>query len=201
MSTIIPEVVDTPQIKTAEFVEWIKYSYNTSTNSYESTRYTFSSSYKDEVFEVDGVDQTFECLGGLLQIGTNQRDLKVTGFDTSIMLMGIDPAEIYRVVDRNTKGSQIRIWRGFYNDNYILTNTYLRFTGIVTSYSTDEDYQILENTTNLILNCSATKYVLENLFSGRKTNSESWKQRYPNDTSMDNVVPLAGVSFDFGKKV
>jgi hypothetical protein len=115
--------------------------------------------------------------------------------------MGIDPAEIYRVVDRNTKGSQIRIWRGFYNDNYILTNTYLRFTGIVTSYSTDEDYQILENTTNLILNCSATKYVLENLFSGRKTNSESWKQRYPNDTSMDNVVPLAGVSFDFGKKV
>lgn len=199
MSTIIPEVIDTPKIKTAEFVEWIKYSYDTNTSTYTSTKYTFSSSYKDETFLVDGQPALFECVGGLLQIGTQQRDLKVTGFDTAIMLMGIDPAEIYRVVDRNTKGSKIRIWRGFYNDNYVLTDTYLRFTGIVTSYATNEDYQVLENTTNLVLNCSATKYVLENLFGGRKTNDESWKQYAPTDTSMNNVVALAGVSFDFGK--
>jgi hypothetical protein len=199
MSTIIPEVINTPKIKTAEFVEWIKYSYDTNTSSYTATRYTFSSSYKDEMFDVDGQPSLFECVGGLLQIGTQQRDLKVTGFDTAVMLMGIDPAEIYRVVDRDTKGSKIRIWRGFYNDDYVLTDTYLRFTGIVTSYVTNEDYQVLDNTTNLVLNCSATKYVLENLFSGRKTNAESWKQYSPNDTSMNNVVALAGVNFDFGK--
>jgi hypothetical protein len=199
MSTSIPEVVNTSKITTCEFVEWIKYSYDTNTNSYQSTRYTFSSSYKDETFTVDGAPATFECLGGLLQVGTQQRDLKVTGFDTSIMLLGIDPAEIYRVVDRNTKGSKIRIWRGFYNDQYMLTDTYLRYTGIVTSYATNEDYQVLDNTTNLVLSCSATKYVLENLFSGRKTNDESWKILNPADTSMNNVVALAGVNFDFGK--
>ena len=201
MSTTIPQVVDTPKITTAEFVEWTKYSYDTGSNTYIQTTYTFSSSYKDEVINVDGVNKTFECVGGLLQLGTQQRDIKATGFDTAIILMGIDPNEIYRVVDRNTKGSRIRIWRGFYNDNYALTATYLRFTGIVTSYTTNEEWSGQDNTTNLVLNCSATKYVLENLFSGRKTNPESWSQLNPADTSMYNVAALSGVAFDFGKKV
>jgi hypothetical protein len=204
MSQLIPEVINNQKIVTAEFVQWTKYSYDTGSSSYQATNYYFSSTYRDETFTVDGNPTTFEHLGGLLQIGVQQRDIKASGFDTSIMLMGVDPDEIYRVVGRETKGSRIRIWRGFYNENYVLTGTpYLRFTGIVTSYNTTEEYQVLEhnNTVSLVLNCSSTKYVLENMFKGRKTNRESWRQYDNTDTSMDGIVSLTTQKFDFGRKV
>lgn len=203
MSQIIPEVVNTQKIITAEFVQWSKYAYNSGTGQYVPTNYYFSSTYKDETFAVDGVQTTFEHLGGLLQIGVQQRDIKASGFDTSIMLMGIDPDEIYRVVGRETKGSRIRIWRGFYNEHYQLTGTpHLRFTGIVTSYATNEDYQVLQhqNTINLVLNCSSSKYVLENMYKGRKTNRESWRQFDDTDTSMDGIVTIVTQKFNFGQK-
>jgi hypothetical protein len=198
MSTLIPEVSGGDQnIRTAEFVRWVKYDNATDT----ATTYTFSSAYKDETWTIDGQQVIFESVGGLLSVGSQQKDISVSGFDTSIILMGVDPDEIWRVVDRSTKGSEITIYRGFYDEQYVLTNMYLRFTGIVTSYTTDETYQATENTINLILNCSATKYSLERLFSGRKTNSESWKQYAPSDTSMDRIISLKDAPFDFGKKV
>lgn len=198
MSTTIPEVAGGNQhVRTAEFIKWVKYDNATDT----ATTYTFSSAYKDETWTLDGAQVLFDAVGGLLSVGSQQRDISVSGFDTSVILMGIDPDEIYRVVDRSTKGSEIKIYRGFYNEQYQLTNMYLRFTGIVTSYTTDESFEDQENTISLILNCSATKYSLERLFSGRKTNSESWKQYAPSDTSMDRIPSLIGVSFDFGKQV
>jgi hypothetical protein len=198
MSTLIPEVSGGDQnIRTAEFVRWVKYDNATDT----ATTYTFSSAYKDETWTIDGQQVVFEAVGGLLSVGSQQKDISVSGFDTSIILMGVDPDEVWRVVDRSTKGSEITIYRGFYDEQYNLTNMYLRFTGIVTSYTTDETYEAIENTINLILNCSATKYSLERLYSGRKTNSESWKQYAPSDTSMDKIPSLIGVQFDFGKKV
>jgi hypothetical protein len=198
--SLIPETVE-QHIKTAEFVEWTKYIYNSKTGLYTPVVYYFSSTYKDETVTIDGQSVTFEHMGGLLQIGVQQRDIKTSAFDTSIMLMGIDPEEIYKVVSRETKGSRIRIWRGFYDEHYVLTgDLYLRFTGIVTSYNTNEDYQILNNTTNLVLNCSSTRYVLENTYSGRKTNQQSWQQYDKTDMGMNNVVTLAGQTFDFGKE-
>jgi hypothetical protein len=199
MSTLIPEVINEKQIKTAEFVEWTKYTYDTGIGAYRSEVFYFSSGYKNETFTVDGVQRTFENLGGLLSVGAFQRDITATKADTSIVLMGIDPDEIYRVVDRNTKGSQIKIWRGFYNDKYELGNVYLRFTGVVTSYTTNENYSGIENTISLALNCSSSKWVLETLISGRKTNTESWALLNPNDTSMDNISSLSGTTFNFGK--
>lgn len=200
MSTLIPEVVNKRQIKTAEFVEWTKYTYDTGIAAYRSEVFYFSSAYRNETFTVDGVTRTFENLGGLLSVGAQQRDISATKFDTSIVLMGLDPDEIYRVVDRNTKGSQVKIWRGFYDDKYILENMYLRFTGIVTSYGMSEQYSGIENTISLTLNCSSSKWVLETLISGRKTNPDSWRLLNPEDTSMDNITSLAGTTFNFGKK-
>jgi hypothetical protein len=40
--------------------------------------------------------------------------------------------------------------------------------------------------------------VLANRIAGRKTNSQSWKEYYPNDTSMDQVYSIAGRTWDFG---
>lgn len=196
--TPIPAVNGVPYVNNAEFVLWNQYG---NANSNVITTYTFSSSYKDETFTVDGEMVTFEAVGGLLQVGTQQRDIRVSGFDTSISLSGVDPAEMFRVLNRDTKGSEIKIFRGFYDSNYVLdtANVVPRFTGIVTSYTVDEDYVGLDDTVTLVLNCSSTRYVLQNLFGGRKTNPESWRQFYPNDVSMNAVPTLSQSSFDFGK--
>jgi hypothetical protein len=40
--------------------------------------------------------------------------------------------------------------------------------------------------------------ILENRMSGIKTNPISWKQFYPNDTSMDRTPVIQNQYFDFG---
>ena len=189
---IIPEVDNTPYVNNAEFVKLTIINLDGST-----TVHTFSSSYKIEV--IDGV--SYKALGGLLMVGTQQRDLRVTSSDTTITLSGLTSENMYLVLGTPIKGSTIEIWRGFYNDNYILTNTVRRYKGVITSYSIHEDLE--GNTDNFIIsvNCSAYKTILDNRISGRKTNTASWKQYNPTDVSMDKVQALDNTYFDFGKTV
>ena len=98
------------------------------------------------------------------------------------------------------RGSKVEIIRGFYDQNYNLSNTAQRFTGIVTSYNISEDRQDLVDNFTITLNASSYKNVLQNRIAGRKTYGESWKAWYPTDTSMDNVYSLADQYFDFGAK-
>jgi hypothetical protein len=188
----IPAVNNVPYVNNAEFIKLTVINVDGS-----STVHTFSSSYKIEV--IDGV--SYLALGGLLNVGTQQRDLRVTSSDTSITLSGLTSDNIYLVLGTQIKGSTIELWRGFYNNNYALTSTVRRFKGVITSYSIHED--LSENTDNFVIsvNCSAYKTVLENRISGRKTNTASWKQFNPTDTSMDKVQALDNTYFDFGKTV
>jgi hypothetical protein len=190
----IPQVNNQPIVNNAEFVKLTVYSeFNL------PTTYTFSSSYKPET--IDGV--TYLALGGLLNIGTQQKDLRVTSSDTTITLSGLEAQNIYLVMGTKIKGSLIEIWRGFYDENYLLVNTIRRYNGVVTSYTITEDIQQNENVDNFVIsvNCSAYKTVLENRLSGRKTNSNSWKQFNTSDVSMDNVQAISESYFDFGKPV
>jgi len=159
------------------------------------TTHTFSSAYNYET--IDGT--LYTPLGGLLAVGVQQRDLRVTQADTSISLSGIDGNNIFIVLDTKIRGSKIEIYRGFYNDNYVLSNAALRFTGIITSYQISELRE--DDDDNFIVTVSASSYktVLENRIAGRKTNSESWKIYAPTDLSMDQVYSLADQQFDFGK--
>ena len=121
---------------------------------------------------------TYLPMGGLLGVGIQQRDIRVTSADTSIVLSGIPQGtsnNMEVVLDTNIRGSKVEITRGFYNDDYILANTAHRFTGIVTSYNITEDREDLKDTFTVTLNASSYKSVLENRIAGRKTNSESWK--------------------------
>jgi len=181
-------------VNNAEFVK-LKI-YNDYSNTANTTTYTFSSSYKAET--IDGVSYT--PLGGLLGVGIQQRDIRVTSADTSITLSGVSGNNISIVLSTKIRGSELTITRGFYDNNYVLSNTAQRFTGIVTGYNITEDRS--ENNDNFLitLNASSYKTVLENRVAGRKTNSESWKEFNPTDTSMDNVYSLADQVFDFGKK-
>jgi len=192
MSTAIAEVNDVDRIRSAEFVKLTII--NTNTNAI----YTFSTAYKTEA--IGGVNYT--PMGGLVAVGDQQRDLAVTGYDTSISLAGVDPANISLVLANNIRGSEVEIRRGFYNDGGNLTNTYPRFTGIVTSYTIAEDRVDDLDAFTVVIRCSSYKSILENNIGGRRTSPDVWKTLYAGtDTSMDNVVNLNGAYFDFGVPV
>lgn len=219
MATPIPSVQNTPRIASAEFVSLLVTFTNGTTQIQRSLH--FSSSYKPET--ISGI--TYRDLGALMAVGTHQRDITSTNYDTAIGITGIDPYYIYWVAGGPAtapvpvpgqadipigyypmiKGSTVTITRGFYNDNYILTGNALRFTGIVTSYSIqeqrDSDIAALNDTYTIALQCSSYLTVLENRVAGRKTNSVSWKYFNPSDTSMDRVAGLENKQFDFGKPV
>lgn len=194
---IIPEVANSPPyINTAEFVKLTIY--NEYGNIANTTVLTFSSAYKNEV--IDGT--TYTALGGLLAVGSQPSDLRVTSADTSISLSGIAGNNIYNVLATKIKGSKVEISRGFYNNNYILDNTYPRFTGIVTSYSIVEDlvtgFNDPTDNFTVTVNASSYKVVLENRIAGRKTNKSSWQVFNSTDSSMNNVYSIADQTFDFG---
>lgn len=190
----IPEVANNqPLVINAEFVKLTVF--NEVGNTANTNVYTFSSSYKSETIG----NTTYTPLGGLLQVGVQNRDLRVTSADTSLSLSGIDGNNIYVVLATKVKGSELEIIRGFYDSNYILQNTYPRFTGIVTSYNLSEDRSEREDNFTVTINASSYKTILENRISGRKTNQQSWQVFNSTDTSMDRVYSIADQQFDFGK--
>jgi hypothetical protein len=188
----IPLVNNTDYVLTADFV---KLTLNLAAGGTEVV--TFSTSYRNETFG----GNEYTALAGLLGVGTQQRDLSATGFDTTVSFLGVDPANIFYVLsdEYKLKGSLMQIYRGFYNANYVL-NPVLRYTGIVTSWSIEEslDLQNLSDTYVCSINCSNYKSVLANHMSGRNTSPTSWKNSYPLDVSMDNVPSLINATWDFG---
>lgn len=160
------------------------------------TMLTFSSSYTSDT--IGNIE--YNPLGGLLAVGAQQRSLRVTSGDTSIQISGIGGNNIYEVLESQGKirGSKIEITRGFFNSNVVLANAYIRFTGIVTNYSIQEDRDGVEDNYTITLDASSYKTVLENRIAGRKTNQSSWQFFDPTDSAMNNLNSLAGFSFDFG---
>lgn len=192
----IPAVANNkPLVINAEFVKLTIF--NDVSNTANVNVYTFSSSYRTET--IDEVEYT--PLGGMLAVGVQQRDIRATSADTSISISGIDGDNMDIVLGTKIKGSEIEIIRGFYDNNYILSNTAHRFTGIVTSYNIAEDRQDQTDNFTITLNASSFKAVLENRIAGRKTNQSSWQTFNSTDTSMNRVWKIAGTTFDFGAKV
>lgn len=170
---------------------------NTTGTAYSVNLYTFSSSYTSDT--IGGIEYT--PLGGLLAVGPQNRNLRVTSGDTSIQISGVSGNNIYAVLESQGKirGSKLEITRGFFNPNtMVLSNAVVRFTGIVTNYSIQEDRQELEDNFTVTLDASSYKTVLENRIAGRKTNKNSWQYFDSTDSAMNNVNSLAGFTFDFG---
>jgi hypothetical protein len=165
---------------------------------------TFSSSYKEETIpqyigNTIVANYVYDPLGGLLSVGSQNRNLRVTSGETIIALSGIDGNNIYNVLATNIRGSEVEVLRGFYNNNMVLGNTYNRFKGIITSYAISEDRDEQEDNFTVSVSASSYKTILENRLAGRKTNKESWRYFDSNDSSMDQVYAISGVNFDFGQ--
>ena len=192
----ISQVDGTVQINSAEFVKLTIF--NELGNTSNTTVHTFSSAYKNET--VDGV--TYLALGGLLQVGAQHRDLRVTAGDTTIALSGVSGNNMSIVLGTKIRGSQIEVYRGFYDANMVLDTAngwYQRFTGIITSYGVQEDREGTSDNFTITVSASSYKTVLENRIAGRKTNKESWQFFNSGDNSMNNVYAISGVNFDFGQ--
>jgi len=190
----IPEVSNNAtNIISAEFVKLTVY--NDYSNTANTSTYTFSSSYKTETI----ANVVYTPLGGLLAVGAQNRDIRVTSADTTVALSGIGANNISLVLGTKIRGSEMEIIRGFYDANMVLQNTYPRFTGIITTYGIGEDREGQDDNFTVTVGASSYKTVLENRIAGRKTNEESWKFFNNTDTSMDRVYDIAGVQFDFGQ--
>lgn len=149
---------------------------------------------------------TFEGLGSLLGIAEIQNDVKANSADLRVSLTGIDPANITLILSANIKGSKVEIWRGFLNsDNQIITipttQFFKRYQGIINNVSIQEDFNQEARTrvATCVISSASMRLVLDSRKAGVKTNPQSWKFFYPNDTSMDRIPVIAATSFDFGK--
>jgi len=183
------------QINSAEFVKLTMY--NDYNNTANTTTYTFSSAYSNVTIG----NTVYTPLGGFLSVGAQTRNLRVTEGDTTIALSGISGNNIYDVLasEGKIRGSLVEVKRGFFNADNVLSNSYTRFTGIITNYSITEDREGKEDNFTVIVAASSYKTVLQNRIAGRKTNKESWRYFNSNDSSMDNVYSISGVQFDFGQ--
>lgn len=161
---------------------------------------TLSNSYRSET--IGG--EVYTPYGSLLGISTQQRDLKLTGYDTTISLAGVDPQNIFYLLSDTykLKGSRVRLYRGFYDPaTYQLSGVVLRFTGVITNWLITEEVSSaeLKDTVTCAITCSNFKTVLENRQAGRMTNVNSWARFFPNDRSMENVAALHNIDFNFGR--
>lgn len=153
---------------------------------------------------VNGIE--FEGLGSLINISEINRNVKSTSQDFKLSLTGIDPDNIALVLSQDIKGSPVEIWRGFLDDNNQIITTptqqfFKRYQGIVNSMSIQEEFNAQEKTrvATCVISSTSMRAVLDARIAGIKTNKQSWRYFYPNDSSMDRVEIIASTYFDFGK--
>jgi hypothetical protein len=157
---------------------------------------------------ISAVDsQPFDALGSLVKIGDVQRDIKSTGNQTAITLVGLDTALLGWVLSQQSKGSMIEMWHGFFDNTGALITTggagglYKFFTGYINSYTISEQWMEEARAYVGVINVSANNIqtILQNRTSGRFTNDNAWQYWNPGDTSMNRIAFIQTINYAFGK--
>jgi len=194
---VIPPVVDTNNIRYADFVRIVT----------GEGEYRFSTS--PTALTITAVDPLpFDGLGQLVDIGKIQRDIKSTANQTSITLIGIDTSMLSLVLGTNLKGSQITMWKGFFDTNGQLLTTggmgglYQYFYGYINSFSIGEQWmeEVRMYVGLITVNAANIQMILQNRVAGRFTNNASWQFYNPTDTSMNRVATISNLYLPFGKQ-
>jgi hypothetical protein len=161
-----------PQIRHAEFVKL--------TVGTAATVYTFCNAAAP--ITVGGI--TFANLGALLNVGDVQRDMRSTSDDMTIALTGIDPANVGIILGNDIKGSLVEVWRGFFDSNNQIITTpttqfFKRYQGIINNVSISENFDSEQRirVATCSVSCSSMRRVLENRFSGVRTNQNNWQDK------------------------
>lgn len=163
----------------------------------------FSDRHESTVIEGD----TYLGLGNLMGITSSTNELRASNAETTITISGIPNTSITQILNLKLKGSEVKIYRGFFNatTNALLSisgNPMGRFQGFVNNMSLSEDYDVESRTSSntLSIQCSSVVEVLSNKIAGRRTNPSSQNQFFPNDRSMDRVPAVENAYIDFGVK-
>jgi hypothetical protein len=185
------DALSSPSIRHAEFVKL----------TVQSTTYTFCNAAAP--ITVNGT--TYSALGALLGISDVQRDIKATSDDLTLSLTGIDTSYVALILSSDIKGSVVEVYRGFLDSNNQIITTptqqfFKRYQGIVNNVAISETFneEARIRVATCSISCASFRLILENRMSGIKTNPVSWKQFYPNDTSMDRTPIIQNQYFDFG---
>jgi len=171
------------------------------------TEYNISNCYKTITYN----SKTYTALAGFLTISEIQSNISSTNDDIQIGLSAIPSAYISAILGQPVKGGEVSIYRAFFNYNtqeVITGEIYRRFNGIITNFSVQEDINATGDPTTthtITVVASSILGVLENKFSGRRTNPDDFKIVYTeignsgSDPSMDRVLTLHNAAFDFGR--
>ena len=194
----IPPLDNTNNIRYADFVRVIS----------PSGTYRFATTAS--ALTINAVDsQPFDGLGSLISIGDIQRDIKSTANQTSVSLVGIDTALLSWVLSQDIKGSQITMWKGFFDTSGNLITTggsgglYQYFYGFINTYQISEQWmeEIRSYIGTISIQASNIQMILQNRTAGRFTNDPSWQYFNSGDTSMNRVSTISTLYFQFGSQV
>ena len=196
MSNVIAPIENTNNIRYADFIRII-----TPTNTYR-----FSTA--PVAITVPAVDSVaFTALGALVGIGKIQRDIKSTANQTTVTVIGLDTALLGAVLNMDFKGSQITMWKGFFDTSNQLITTggsgglYQYFFGYINSFNISEQWmeEIRMMVGTITLSAANIQMILQNRIAGRFTNDPSWQFYNAGDTSMHRVATISTLTYPFGK--
>jgi hypothetical protein len=122
-------------------------------------------------------------------------------------MTGIDTAMLGWVLGQNVKGSQIKMWHGFFDTNGALITTggsgglYQFFNGFINSFSISEQWmeEVKMYVGTISVTASSIQLILQNRQTGRYTNNNSWQFFNSGDTSMNRVNFIETINYQFGK--
>lgn len=184
-------------------------------NTNAEIMYRISNCYMPVVYQ----SNTYQALGGFLQVTDIQGDLQSTNNEITLSLSAIPSEYIEAIMKKEIKGGTLRIYRVFFDTATQqiknisgVEQIFLRFDGYINNFAVQEDiatYQTADVTHTITVTASSILGVLENRVSGRRTNESSYQKYFPeqnittgitSDPSMSRVVVLKAASFDFGKQ-
>lgn len=162
--------------------------------------------FSNHVYDYDYLGYNFTALGNLMELTSFRSELRATSNTLTVTVSGIPNSSLIEIDRSEIKGSPIRVWRAFFNqDGSLITgldidNPTLRFKGFVNNYTMAEEWDINSRTaTNTIsLDCASNVDAFAGKVAGRQTNPNSEKRFFPNDLSMDRVPVLVGGNVNFG---
>lgn len=186
-------------VKTSLFVRIQVDEYRTNPNDAYTNEVLLFSDH-DSSFVINS--ETYEPLGKLTNVSASVSELRSSNDTVTISLSGVPSDALPEVLHSKIKGAPVNIYRGWFDalTGNIIGSVEGRFIGSVNNFSLQEEFDVVNRTASniIILDCASSVTTLQNKTAGRKTNPQSNKAFYPNDTGFDNVPSLVGAKLNFG---
>ncbi len=161
----------------------------------------------DRPYTING--DLYNSLGSLMSATTSANELRAVPGEITITISGIPNARLQEIVSTRIKGSEVIVYRAFFNPQTGAalaipgnsgSNIVTRFQGRVMSVAIQEDWDSGGNSSTITaqFNCASVVALFSNKISGRKTNPIDQQALYPTDTSMSDVPSLSNSNFNWG---